>query len=200
MTRHSRLPLALVLAAALPLTAQAHGADAALGGLESGLLHPLTGPDHLVAMVAVGLWGAQLGRPLIVALPLAFPMMMVAGGLLGLADLPLPAVEIGIAGSAVALGLLVALAMRPPAWLAIAIVAAFAIFHGYAHGQELPGAASPISYGLGFVIATGLLHAAGIVIGLMNDWRPVGPGLVRASGGVVALVGAYYLAGALGLA
>lgn len=200
MIHTAKLAPALIIATSATGMAHAHSSERVAGGLESGLLHPIMGPDHLVAMVAVGLWGAQLGRPLIYALPVAFPLMMVVGGLLGLTDRPLPAVEVGIAASAVVLGLLVTLAVRVPTALAVAIVAAFAIFHGYAHGQELPEAASPISYGIGFVISTGLLHAAGIVIGLLNDWKLAGPWLVRGGGGIVALVGFYYLFGALGLA
>lgn len=200
MTQNTKYALALIIATCASGMAQAHTTEGVAGGLESGILHPIMGLDHLVAMVAVGLWGAQLGRPLIYALPVAFPLMMVVGGLLGVADLGVPAAEVGIAASAVVLGLLITLALRLRTALAVAIVAAFAIFHGYAHGQELPEAASQISYGIGFVISTGLLHAAGIVIGLLNDWKPIGPWLVRSCGGIVALVGLYYLAGALGFA
>ncbi|MEM7664146.1 MAG: HupE/UreJ family protein [Pseudomonadota bacterium] len=200
MTQNTKYASALIIAICASGMAQAHTTEGVAGGLESGILHPIMGLDHLVAMVAVGLWGAQLGRPLIYALPVAFPLMMVVGGLLGVADLGVPAAEVGIAASAVVLGLLITLALRLRTALAVAIVAAFAIFHGYAHGQELPEAASPISYGIGFVISTGLLHAAGIVIGLLNDWKPIGPWLVRSCGGIVALVGFYYLAGALGFA
>ena len=200
MNQNTKYASALIIAICASGMAQAHTTKGVAGGLESGILHPIMGLDHLVAMVAVGLWGAQLGRPLIYALPVAFPLMMVVGGLLGVADLGVPAAEVGIAGSAVVLGLLITLALRLRTALAVAIVAAFAIFHGYAHGQELPEAASPISYGIGFVISTGLLHAAGIAIGLLNDWNPIGPWLVRSCGGIVALVGLYHLAGALGFA
>jgi len=195
------IPALFLAAAALVVAhpAHAHEAHAVGGGLVNGLLHPLTGLDHLVAMVAVGLWGAQLGRPLIYALPVAFPMMMAVGGLLGLADVPMPAVEIGIAGSALLLGVAVLLALRLPAVVAVAVVAIFALFHGYAHGQELPHAASPIAYGAGFMISTGALHAVGILVGLLTLWKPAGPVMVRASGGGVALVGSWFLAGALGL-
>ena len=200
MTCTRKLATALIIATCAAGLAHAHSSEGVAGGLESGILHPIMGPDHLVAMVAVGLWGAQLGRPLIYALPVAFPLIMVVGGLLGLTDWPLPAVETGIAASAVVLGLLITLALRVPTALAVAIVAAFAVFHGYAHGQELPEATSPISYGIGFVISTGLLHAAGIVIGLLDGWKPAGPRLVRGCGGIVALVGLYYFVVALGLA
>lgn len=188
------LLLPVVLAALLtPGVAAAHSSEGVAGGLVSGLLHPVLGPDHLVAMVAVGLWGAQLGRPLVFALPVAFPLMMAVGGVMGMAGLPMVAVELGIALSALVLGLVVLLAFRAPIWLAVVLVAAFAIFHGYAHGTELPVAANAAAYGIGFLIATGLLHLAGILIGLAQDWRPAGPTLVRACGAVVALVGLFYV-------
>src|SRR5207237_10558291 len=117
--------------------ALAHGIEGT-GGFLAGLSHPIFGPDHVVAMVAVGLWGAFLGAPAIWLLPIVFPLVMAAGGALGIIGLPLPAVETGIAASAVILGLMVALAARPPLWSAVALVGGFAIFHGYAHGKELP--------------------------------------------------------------
>lgn len=190
--------LAAVLAL-VPQMALAHEEVAVGGGLVNGLLHPILGPDHLIAMVAVGLWGAQLGAPLLWVLPIAFPMMMAAGGVLGILGVPLPAVEFGIAASAVVLGLVVAAAYRAPVWVAIAIVSVFAIFHGYAHGVELPHAANPLAYGLGFVISTGLLHLAGILIGLLNTFKGTGPAIVRACGGIVALLGGYFLIATLGM-
>lgn len=203
--RLSRAAFATLLAvtmAGLPATALAHTEVGVGGGLQSGFMHPLLGPDHLVAMVAVGLWGAQLGRPLIWALPIAFPLMMALGGVLGVVGIPLPGVEIGIALSGVVLGLVVALAVRPMVPVAVAIVAVFAILHGHAHGAELPEAANPLAYGIGFVIATGLLHLAGIAIGRINDWqlggRPAGGYLVRACGVLVALAGSYFMLGQLG--
>ncbi len=181
----------------LPGAAAAHSVEGVAGGLESGLLHPILGPDHLIAMVAVGLWGAQLGRPLVFVLPVAFPMVMAAGGLLGVADIPIPMVEVGIALSAVVLGLAILAAFRAPVWLATLVVAAFAIMHGHAHGTELPEAAEPLAYGIGFVVSTGLLHVVGIVIGLLNDWRGAGPAIVRACGGAIAALGGYFLMGAV---
>ncbi|MEE4297869.1 MAG: HupE/UreJ family protein [Pseudomonadales bacterium] len=160
--------------------------------LVAGLLHPILGPDHLLAMVAVGLWGAFLGRPAIWVLPVVFPMVMAVGGALGIAGLPLPFVEAGIALSALALGLAVACAARPPLPVAAVLVGAFAIFHGHAHGTELPEAASPLAYALGFVAATGLLHGAGIVMGLLVRW-PAGRTAVRAGGGLIGLAGAWFL-------
>ena len=162
------------------------------GGFAGGLSHPLFGPDHVAAMVAVGLWGAFLGRPAIVLLPIVFPLVMAFGGVLGILGLPLPAVETGIASSAIVLGVMVALAARPPLWIAAVLVGAFAIFHGYAHGRELPDGADAVAYSAGFVIATGLLHLTGIAFGLLTRW-PAGRLAVRGAGGVIALVGLAYL-------
>jgi urease accessory protein len=160
------------------------------------LLHPLLGWDHVAAMVAVGLWGAFLGAPAIWVLPVAFPLVMALGGALGAAGVPLPGIETGIAGSALVIGLAVALAAQPPLWVAAVIVAAFAVFHGHAHGTEMPQAANPLTYAAGFVIATGLLHLAGIAFGLLAA-RPAGRITVRAAGGVIALGGIGFLTGAL---
>jgi len=169
------------------------GGDAA-GSFASGFIHPLLGPDHVVAMVAVGLWGAILGAPAIGVLPVAFPLVMAFGGALGVAGVPLPAVETGIAMSAIVLGVAVAAAIRPPLQVAAAIVAAFAVFHGHAHGTELPGAGIPLAYGAGFVVATGLLHLAGIGIGALYR-STAGRVAVRAVGGLIALAGAGFLVG-----
>ena len=145
----------------------AHSADRIGGGFASGFMHPLLGPDHVVAMLAVGLWGAFLGSPALWVLPVVFPLVMALGGVLGVLGVPLPGVEIGIALSAVALGAMVALAVRPPLWLAGLMVAMFAVFHGHAHGAELPQEANPLVYSLGFVLATGLLHLGGIGFGTL---------------------------------
>ncbi len=152
----------LLVMALLASPAAAHDASGAAGGFASGFAHPFGGLDHVVAMVAVGLWGAFLGMPAVWLLPVVFPLVMAFGGVLGVAGVPVPSVEIGIALSAVVLGLMVALAQRPPLWVAALLVGAFAIFHGHAHGTELPGTASALAYSAGFVIATGLLHLAGI--------------------------------------
>src|SRR5262245_31258117 len=124
----------------------AHTGEDLAGGFLGGFTHPLFGPDHVVAMVAVGLWGAFLGSPAIWVLPIVFPLVMAIGGVLGILGVPLPGVEIGIAVSAVVLGLMVALAARPPIAIAAIIVGAFAIFHGHAHGAELPPGADAMAY------------------------------------------------------
>lgn len=183
-------PLLLVLAG----SACGHDAAGVAGGFASGFMHPVLGWDHVVAMVAVGLWGAFLGRPALWVLPIVFPMVMAFGGALGLSGLHLPAVETGIALSAIVLGAVVAFAVRPPIWIAAAIVGSFAIFHGYAHGVELPRAADPLAYSLGFVIATGLLHLLGIAIGLVVRW-PGGRLAVRAVGAAIAMAGVAFLSG-----
>ena len=178
--------------AAVAAHAHAEGASGVGGGLLAGLLHPLLGLDHLVAMVAVGLWGAFLGAPAVWLLPVVFPLVMAVGGMLGMAQVPLPAVEVVIALSGVVLGLMVALPVRAPLWLAAAIVGIFAVFHGHAHGAELPGAASPLAYSLGFVASTGALHAAGIGLAVLVRW-PAGRWVVRATGVLIALVGLAFL-------
>jgi len=187
----------LALASLFALAASpalAHSDAGMTGGLISGFLHPLTGADHVAAMVAVGIWGAFLGAPAIWLLPIVFPLVMTIGGALGVMGVPLPGVEIGIAGSAIILGLAVLLAARPPLWVAAVVVGVFAIFHGHAHGTELPEAADPIAYAVGFVVATGLLHLAGIAIGLLVRW-PAGVKAVRATGGAIAVAGVAFLLG-----
>ncbi|TVZ37565.1 urease accessory protein [Alteromonadaceae bacterium 2753L.S.0a.02] len=176
----------------LSALANAHAETGVAGGLLSGLMHPLRGLDHLVAMVAVGLWGAQLRNPAIWLLPITFPVVMACGGLLGLAGVPLPGIELGIALSALALGIMVALSARPPLWVAALLVGGFAVFHGHAHGTELPASANALAYGVGFVTSTGLLHVCGIVLGVLTRW-PAGAKLVRVLGGLIALLGTYFL-------
>lgn len=137
-----------------------------------------------------------MGAPALWLLPVVFPLVMAFGGALGLLAIPLPGVEVGIALSALILGAMILLAARPPLWLAGLIVGAFAIFHGHAHGTELPEAVSPLAYSLGFVIATGLLHLAGICFGLLVRW-PAGRVAVRAGGAVIAVAGGIFLGNAI---
>ena len=172
--------------------AAAHSGTGLAGGFLPGFLHPLTGFDHLLAMVCVGLWGAFLGPPLLQTLPVIFPAMMVAGAALGMFAVPMPPIEVGIAVSVVVLGACIALTFKAPVWAASCIVAAFAVFHGYAHGTELPSAASPVTYSAGFVLATGLLHLLGIAIGSFTD-RPAGREIVRGGGAVVSVLGVWFL-------
>lgn len=204
MYRDSKRMIRISATLALPAfllvagSAFAHSESGVTGGLVSGLLHPVLGFDHLVAMVAVGLWGAQLEKPAIWLLPITFPMVMAVGALVGLAGLPMPGVEFGIAASGIVLGAAVAGNFKPPLALAAIVVAAFGVFHGHAHGSEIPQAANPLAYGVGFVLSTGLLHLSGILIGLLLKW-PWGSIVVRACGVVVAGVGAVALATTTGL-
>jgi urease accessory protein len=193
--RESMIWLVVAATVLLPGVALAHTGEGVAGGLVSGFTHPIFGFDHVIAMVAVGLWGAFLGQPAIWLLPVVFPVVMAFGGLAGVLGVPLPGVETGIALSALALGAMVALAWRPPLWVAAILVGGFAIFHGHAHGTELPEAASPLAYGVGFVIATGLLHLSGIALGLLARW-PVGLGAVRVGGGLIACAGLFFLVAA----
>ncbi len=187
------LPIILLL---LPSIADAHPQQGNTGGLVSGFLHPLTGLDHIAAMVAVGLWGAYLGAPAMWLLPVIFPLVMAFGGALGILGVPLPGTEIGIALSGVLLGLAVAFAAKPPLWIASTLVGIFAIFHGHAHGTELPHAANALTYAVGFVLATGLLHLSGIAFGLLTRY-PWGGAVVRVGGGVIACIGFGFLFGFL---
>jgi len=178
-------------------SASAHVGTGLPGGWRSGFMHPFGGLDHLLAMISVGLWGAFLGRPLIHVLPVIFPALMVAGAILGMFGVPLPPVEVGIAVSVLVLGGCIALSLRAPVWAASLVVAVFAVFHGYAHGKELPSAADPVSYSAGFVLATGLLHVSGIGVGFLNT-RPGGVAVTRGLGGVIAALGVWFLYRALG--
>jgi urease accessory protein len=180
------------LAAALwPALAWAHTESGRAAGLVAGLRHPVSGLDHVLAMVSVGLWGAQLGAPAIWLLPVAFPMVMALGGMLALAGVAVPGVEAGVALSAILLGTAVLAEWRPPLWAATAIVGVFAVFHGHAHGSELPAGANGLLYSIGFVAATGTLHGVGIAIGVVHRWK-VGRVALRIAGGVVAGAGTVF--------
>ena len=184
--------LSALLLLSLPATASAHTETGQVGGFASGFLHPLTGLDHIVAMVAVGLWGAFLAGRAMWMLPVVFPVVMAFGGALGVMGVPVPSVETGIALSGIVLGVMVALAVKPPLWVAAVIVGFFAVFHGHAHGTELPDSANPMTFAAGFVISTGLLHLCGIAFGLLVRW-PWGRITVRAGGVAIALVGCGFL-------
>jgi urease accessory protein len=187
-----RILLALWLGCALSTPAWPHTGTGLSGGFTSGFAHPFQGMDHLLAMVSVGLWGAFLGRPLLYVLPMIFPAMMAAGAVLGMFVVPMPPIEFGIALSVMVLGGAIAFAFEAPIWLASAIVAIFAVFHGYAHGKELPSAADPVGFSAGFVLASGLLHVSGIGTGLLSS-MPHGVVTIRAVGAAIAVVGAWFL-------
>ncbi|MCT7663389.1 HupE/UreJ family protein [Shinella kummerowiae] len=171
-----RITLALAALAATTAPAFAHLNPEEHGSFMAGFSHPLFGLDHILVMVAVGLWAAQIGGKALWAVPAAFVATMAIGFGLALTGIDLPFVEPAILASVVALGLLVTMAVKLDTAVSAAIVAVFALFHGYAHGGEL-GSAGALSFGVGFVIATALLHGAGIALGL---------GIARLSGGAIA--------------
>jgi urease accessory protein len=180
---------ALLLTPALAFAHPGHGDN----GLIAGISHPLGGLDHLLAMLAVGLWAAQQQGRARWALPVTFVATLLMGGLLGFAGFNLPALESGIAASVLALGLAVALAVRPPLSLAVTATAMFALFHGVAHGLELPEMSSPWTYAVGFVLATAVLHAAGYAV--VRVLPQAAAPLVRLAGAASAATGVWLLAG-----
>lgn len=188
MNRKLLFATALLLSPALAVAHPGH--DHA--GIMSGLAHPVFGLDHLLAMLAVGLWAAQQTGTARWAMPLTFVATMLLGGLLGFAGIEMPLMETGIAGSVLALGLLVALAVRPPLAVAAGLTALFAASHGVAHGLELPALSSPWGYAAGFVAATAALHGAGYVVA--RSLPQVAAPLVRIAGAASALAGAWLLA------
>jgi urease accessory protein len=175
-----------------PASAFAHIQNGEAAGFLTGFVHPISGLDHVLAMVAVGLWGAQLGAPAIWVLPVAFPLVMAFGGMLGLIGVPVPGIEYGIAASAILLGAAVLFEVRAALVVTALLVGVFAIFHGHAHGTELPPGQSALLYSMGFVIATGCLHALGIGIGAVHRWT-WGQKLLRAAGAVVAVGGVFFM-------
>jgi urease accessory protein len=190
--KHRSAQVLTLLATLGAQPASAHVGPGEAYGFVTGILHPLSGMDHVLAMVAVGLWGAQLGAPAIWVLPVKFPLVMAMGGMLGLIGVPLPGIEYGIAASAILLGVAVMFELRPPLAVAAALVVFFAIFHGHAHGTELPPGQSALLYSMGFVIATGCLHALGIGIGAVHRWA-WGQKLLRTAGAVVATGGVFFM-------
>jgi urease accessory protein len=186
----------LLFALFIPHAAFAHVVVDMSGGFRSGFTHPLTGPDHLLAMLAVGIWGAQMGGRSIWTLPVTFPLIMTVGGIIGIVAFRIPYTETGIALSVLVLGLAIAFAWKPREIIALALIAFFAICHGYAHGVELPQAAAPAPYAIGFVVATGLIHILGIGIGLIFGKMYHGR-VGRAIGAAIAAGGIFYLSEAL---
>jgi urease accessory protein len=176
--------------------AQAHISKGESSGFLSGVLHPISGLDHVLAMISVGLWGAQMGSPAVWVLPVAFPMVMALGGLMGLLGIPLPGTEYGIAASMILLGSVVVIAWKPPLWVAALLVSVFAIFHGHSHGTELPPGQDGLMYSVGFVCATGCLHGIGVSVGLVHRWS-WGQVFLRLSGAFVAAMGVYFFCKAL---
>jgi urease accessory protein len=198
-TRQSLRAAAAILATLVPTAAWAHPGHESSLGFAQGFVHPVTGIDHVLAMVAVGLFAAQLGGRALWAVPLSFVAVMALGGALGVMGIAVPFVEAGIAISVIALGLAVALRWQWPVASAMALVGVFAIFHGHAHGAEMPIAASGLEYGLGFMLATALLHGVGIgfALGIARFGRATSPRAVQFGGAAMAVAGVGILTGVI---
>lgn len=187
------IPVLVITAGFLSVSlAHAHVQESQAVSFMTGLEHPWSGLDHILAMICVGLWGAQLGNPAIWMLPITFPLVMSFGAMMGLMGIPLPWIEAGIAASAIVLGTMVLAEIRPKLLVSALLVGCFAIFHGHAHGTELPSGHSGLLYSMGFVFATGCLHGLGILIGLIYRW-PMGKMVMRCSGGFIAGMGMFFL-------
>ena len=189
------VPLAAVCLTLFPAAAQAHviGGGTADGFL-SGLAHPVLGLDHFLAMVSVGLLSAQIGGKAIWTVPTTFVLVMLVGGILGMAGAPFVAVELGIAFSVFTLGVALAADKNVPVVSSMIFVGIFAIFHGYAHGAEMPIVSKPALYALGFVTGTTGIHLLGVALGLTVEKVPKGSWLLRAAGAGIAMVGLHMLA------
>ncbi|BBK33907.1 urease accessory protein [Stella humosa] len=189
--------LAAAVAGLLPAVAMAHtGVDHA-SGFAHGMAHPAGGLDHVLAMVLVGVLAFQMGGRARLLLPASFVGVMAVGGLAGMAGFTLPLVEAGIALSIVVLGAAVAFGVRAPMAVAMGLVGFFAIFHGYAHGAEMPANAGGLGYAAGFLLATAALHAAGLGLGWLVARGTAGGVMVRTAGGVATLAGIAILTGVL---
>lgn len=190
-------PLALLMLVALPLfpgSVLAHTGGGVFAGFESGFAHPLTGADHLLAMIAVGLWAAQRGGKTLWIVPAVFIALMIFGGALAISNIPVPYVEEGILLSVLILGIVIAVGLRLPLGIQAFIVGVFAVFHGHAHGTEIPFAAEAVAYSLGFASGTALLHAAGAASGRMLHKLNIDKA-IRLAGGVIVLGGMYLAVG-----
>jgi urease accessory protein len=178
----------------LALPAQAHELHSS-GGFFAGFNHPVLGFDHMLAMLSVGLLSTQLGGRAIWTVPTVFVIFMLIGGIIGLLSIPIPFVEIGIAISVLLLGLALAIDKKLPQLLVMAFVALFAIFHGHAHGVEMPQLANPALYALGFICGTAAIHIVGVLLGMGMQHRDPQHHFIRTSGGAIALIGGYLLIG-----
>jgi urease accessory protein len=192
-SKASLAALAAVATIGFSSTAFAHVGDHSHMSFAEGLAHPFTGLDHILAMVAVGLWASQLGGRALWLLPLTFPVVMAAGAALGFGGVAPPWVEIGVAGSVLVLGAAIALTLRPSFAVSLPLIALFAALHGYSHGVELPADVSALTYAGGFIAATLALHLIGIAIGLAANRIPV-RFVARTTGGAIAVIGVALLA------
>lgn len=190
--------LIALLFAAIPGVAYAHdGTNLGLGGFLSGIVHPVLGYDHLLAMLSVGIISAQIGGRAIWTVPSTFVAVMAVGGVLGLMNIGLTVTELGIAVSLVILGLVIAAERRIPMLAVMIGVGFFAIFHGYAHGTEMPDTAEPVLYALGFLVGTAMIHIAGVVIGDISRHYERGKVVLRVGGALIAVVGLLFIFGVL---
>lgn len=189
--------LLALAATALPAVAYAHPATGEAAGFSHGFAHPMSGVDHILAMVMVGVFAFQLGGRATWLVPATFVLVMALGGALGVAGINVPFVEIGIALSVVVLGAVVAFNVKAPLAAALGVVGLFAIFHGHAHGAEMPENATGAAYAAGFMIATAFLHLAGLALGYVvgRAGERQGAFVTRAAGGIAALSGIVILAG-----
>jgi len=180
-----------------PTAALAHPGVGDHSGFMHGFMHPLSGLDHQLAMILVGVFAYQLGGRALWLVPLTFVGVMALGGLLGVMGMPVPFVEIGIALSVVVLGAIVAFGVKAPVAVAMAVVGLFAIFHGHAHGSEMPLDASGVEYGAGFMLATAMLHAVGIGVGVLIGMssKALGDNVYRVAGGLASIAGIALLLG-----
>lgn len=190
----ARIGLLLLLTLCWTAPVSAHEIHSG-GGFMSGFNHPVLGFDHLLAMLSVGMLSTQLGGRAIWTVPLAFVTFMLVGGILGLYAIAVPFVEMGIALSVLLLGLAIAFDRQIPLLFAMAFVGVFAIFHGHAHGAEMPALASPVLYALGFLFGTAVIHLGGVMIGLGMQRMTGQRNLMRVTGAAIAAMGGYLLAG-----
>lgn len=177
-----------------PAAALAHPGHDGAGGLMYGFVHPVTGIDHVLAMIAVGVLAALYGGRALWLVPLSFVAAMAIAGVIGMAGIVIPVAEVGIGLSVVVFGLAIAFQLRPPTFVAMAVVGFFALFHGYAHGAELPDGITGLSFALGFLLATALLHGTGVGLGLLMQRQASSRRLLHIGGGAMALVGIAVLA------
>ena len=177
----------------LPNIVYAH--EGAGGGFTAGLMHPVLGFDHLLAMLSVGILSAQMGGQAIWRVPLTFVLVMLGGGVLGINGVPMISVELGIAFSVLALGVAIALEKKLPPLFAMVFVGIFAIFHGHAHGTEMPSLSKPLFYACGFVLGTAGIHVAGVLIGIIAERLKDGAQLLRYAGAGIAGIGFHLIIG-----
>lgn len=197
MTHRKTLSKLSALAALLPGLAMGHEANSLqFGSFLGGLTHPVLGPDHFLAMVSVGIVSAQIGGRAIWTVPATFVIVMAMGGALGLLDVGLTAIEIGIAFSVLVLGVAIAADRKLPVALAMVAVGVFAVFHGYAHGAEMPTVAEPLRYAAGFLTGTAALHILGVIVGDISQHYAQGKVMLRVVGGAIAGIGTWFLVAA----